>query len=175
MPILFCSPIHLHLWERCSLGKSRSSLLPTKNLQVLQSLPGLWPHKHALKDKQVPCPHFTDGLTGVGKYHYKQSPGLSVCPQRSPKMPLIHSQVALQSCLVMPRCLLMLPETGGFHLGQGAGAGPRLPLATGARLLPAPAPAAQPSSTAGTMCSNFPCLTPVVLVRWGLQHAKGFV
>lgn len=35
-------------------------------------------------------------------------------------MLLIHSQVALQGCLVTPRCFLMLPETRGFHLGQGA-------------------------------------------------------
>lgn len=50
-----------------------------------------------------------------------------------------------------------------WELPPGAGSS-RLPLATGASLLPAPAPAAQPPSTAGRICSDFPCL-----VSWGLQ------
>lgn len=70
----------------------------------------------------MPCPHFMDALTDVGKCHQKQSSGLNVCPQHSPKMPLIHSQVALQSSLIMLGCLTMLPETGGSHPGQGPGA-----------------------------------------------------
>jgi len=46
-------------------------------------------------------------------------------------MPLIHNQVALQSSPIMPRSLLVLPETGVPHPGWAAGDETTLPSATG--------------------------------------------